>query len=143
MAVLIVEDNVDLAESMRMLLELHGCRARVFLNANDLLERAGSVEPGDILVTDYYLPDLNGVELIRRVRKQQPRMQAVLLTGSREEAIQQAARRLGGCAVLYKPVEFAELRAHIDAHSAAVEPADVELPPPEELRRGNRPRPAK
>jgi DNA-binding response OmpR family regulator len=141
-AVLIVEDNADLAESMRMLLELHGCRARVFLNANDLIEREGSVEPGDILVTDYYLPDLNGVELIRRMRKRHPRLQALLLTGSREDAIQLAARRLGGCGVLYKPVEFAELRAHIDAHGDA-HAADAGLRPPEASRRGSRPRPAK
>lgn len=109
MTVLIVEDNADLAESMRMLLELHRCRTRVFLNATDLLEREASVEAGDILVTDYYLPDLNGVELIRRLRQRQPRLTALLLTGSREEAIQKAARRLGACDVLYKPVEFAEL----------------------------------
>jgi two-component system phosphoglycerate transport system response regulator PgtA len=115
MKIHLVEDNPDMLESLRLLLELRGYRVKTYLRALDLLEATGAeaVEPGDIVVSDYYLPDMNGVELMRRVRDHQPRVRTVLLTGSREQDIAAAARKLRDCTVLYKPLDFEALERGI------------------------------
>ena len=94
-------------ESMRMLLELRGYTVRTYLRALDLLDEVHRVRADDIVVSDYYLPDMNGVELLKRIRFERPRVRAVLLTGSREVGVMKAVRAsISDCTVLYKPVDF-------------------------------------
>jgi DNA-binding NtrC family response regulator len=107
--VILVEDNADLVESMRALLELHGHEARCYLTASELLDDLGGVGEDDLVVSDYYLPDLNGVELLKRIRAERPRVRAILLTGSREDGIRSAAKSIPGCGLLFKPLDYASL----------------------------------
>jgi len=117
MKIHLVEDNPDMLESLRMLLELRGYRVRAYLRALDLVDALASVEAEDVVVSDYYLPDMNGVELLRRLRTRHPHLRAVLLTGSREEEIAASAQTLRNCTVLYKPLDFDALeRGMFDLH---------------------------
>jgi DNA-binding NtrC family response regulator len=117
--VVLVEDNPDLVESMRVLLELNGCTVRTFFRARDLLDWA-ALGPDHIVVTDYYLPDMNGVELIRQLRRRHPRLRVMLVTGSREELILKSARSIANCELLFKPVDCEDLcRRFIDRLEAA------------------------
>jgi DNA-binding NarL/FixJ family response regulator len=102
----LVEDNADLAASMRMLLELRGYDIVCHLNAQGLLERAAELDDGDVVISDYYLPDLNGIELLKRIRAQRPSVKAILLTGSREQGIVDAALAIPGCRVEFKPLDY-------------------------------------
>jgi DNA-binding response OmpR family regulator len=56
---------------------------------------------------------MNGVELLKRVRQSEPGVRSLLLTGSREEHVRQAASAVPDCDILYKPVDFATLEAHL------------------------------
>jgi DNA-binding NtrC family response regulator len=107
--VILVEDNADLVESMRVLLQLHGHEAKCYLTASELLADLGGIGEQDLVVSDYYLPDLNGVELLKRVRAERPGVKAILLTGSREDGIVKAAQSIPGCCVLFKPLEYESL----------------------------------
>jgi DNA-binding NtrC family response regulator len=109
MKLVLVEDNADLAASMRLLLELRGYDIVCYLNAQALLERIGELEDGDVVISDYYLPDLNGIELLKRVRGYRPAVKAILLTGSREQGIVDAARAIPGCRVEFKPLDYEAL----------------------------------
>jgi DNA-binding NtrC family response regulator len=111
MKILLVEDNVDLAESMEALLMLQGHVARSFLTSRELLDAPDCIDSADLVITDYYLPDLNGVELIKRLRARRPGLQAMLLTGSRESSIVKAASQIAGCGLLHKPLDTDELDA--------------------------------
>jgi DNA-binding NtrC family response regulator len=113
--VILVEDNADLVESMRALLQLHGHEAECYLTASQLLDNLGRVGERDLVVSDYYLPDLNGVELLKRVRAERPGVKAILLTGSREDGIVKAAQAIPGCDVLFKPLEYESLARSIRA----------------------------
>jgi DNA-binding NtrC family response regulator len=107
--VLLVEDNADLVESMRTLLELHGHETKGYLNAAALLGDVASIGADDLVVSDYYLPDLNGVELLKRIRAERPGIKAILLTGSREDGIVRAAQSIPRCGILFKPLEYEAL----------------------------------
>jgi DNA-binding NtrC family response regulator len=115
MKLVLVEDNADFAESMRMLLEMRGYEVRCYLSGREFLRHAHSLDDDDVLISDYYLPDLNGIELVKRVRAERPRVKVILLTGSREESIVQAARQIPECRVEYKPLDYESLDRSIRA----------------------------
>jgi len=58
----------------------------------------------DIVVTDQVMPSLGGLELIRRIKALEPRLQAVLCTGYGEAADEESALKAGADAYVRKPV---------------------------------------
>ena len=106
-------------ESLRMLLELRGYEVRTYLRALDLVDGLPGVSSEDVVISDYYLPDMNGVALLRRVREDQPRVRGLLLTGSREHDIAASAQALQKCMVLYKPLDIDSLERSIRQLKAA------------------------
>lgn len=124
MKIHLIEDNADMLEALRMLLDLRGYRVRTYLRALDLLDALAGVGPDDIIVSDYYLPDLNGVQLLKQVRVRHPGVRAVLLTGSRENDIASLAHGVPECTVLYKPVDFDALERGLFAFDTPPGPAE-------------------
>jgi CheY-like chemotaxis protein len=66
--VLVVDDNLGLAENLAELVELRGHSAVVATSAEAALAEA-SAHPPDVLVTDYRLPGMSGAGLVRRLRE--------------------------------------------------------------------------
>ncbi|MDZ4718518.1 MAG: response regulator [Roseiflexaceae bacterium] len=64
----------------------------------------------DLIITDYHMPGMTGIELIEQVRKRQIRMPIILMTAYNTPEVQIAARRLGVDHALTKPVSIALLR---------------------------------
>ena len=113
MKVVLVDDNADFVVSMRTLLELRGYDVRAYMTAQEFLHDVGELTEDDLLLTDYYLPDLNGIEVIRRARARRPGLRAILLTGSREDSVMRAARAIRDCRVEYKPLPYEALEQGI------------------------------
>jgi CheY-like chemotaxis protein len=114
--VLVVDDNVDAAETLQMFLELSGCLARVAHSAAEALEVLDQFQP-QVALFDIGLPDMNGYELARRVR-QRPGGDNLLLiaaTGWGQEADKQLAFAAGFDHHLTKPIDFDKLRALLAA----------------------------
>lgn len=72
-----------------------------------------SVQEPDILLTDYSLPGMNGVELIRKAKILHPAMKAVLLSMHDEPSIVREAIKLGVNGYLLKNIQQAELKEAI------------------------------
>lgn len=108
-----VEDDADLCSGWEDLFDLLGYGVDCYNRSLDALGEPGAIRGCDLLITDYYLPDLNGVELIRRCRALRPSLPAILLTGSKEDTVLSAARLLEHCRVLHKPVNIEELDQQI------------------------------
>ncbi|GFO53780.1 response regulator [Geomonas sp. Red276] len=68
-----------------------------------------------MLITDFEMPEMTGVELAARVRQRYPDLPVVMVTGSRLAEIAGPAAEAGVCRVLPKPVNFREFMAAIDA----------------------------
>jgi len=65
--ILIVDDNVDVAEGLREVLEVAGHAATIATDAVEALELAGAVVP-DVIISDIELPVMDGYELAVRLR---------------------------------------------------------------------------
>lgn len=65
--ILIVDDEADIAETLRMFVELHGYRVFVALDGREGLSTAIAEHP-DLVVTDLMMPKMNGRQLIEALR---------------------------------------------------------------------------
>lgn len=109
--VLIVDDNVDAAETLRMVLELEGHRVEAAYGAADGLEAVDRFEP-DVVLLDIGLPETDGYEVARSIR-QRPHGQRIALyalTGWAQEEDRQRAFEAGFDEHLTKPVDMETLR---------------------------------
>ena len=112
---MLVDDNVDAANTLAMLLEMQGYEVSVAYRAQDALERATQEAPG-IFLLDIGLPDMDGYELARRLRAQPATSQAVLiaLTGYGQAQDRERSKRAGFDHHLVKPVEIERLSALLE-----------------------------
>ncbi len=118
--VLVVDDNVDAAASLEMLLRLLGCEA---VTANDGLEGvclAGSYRP-DIVMMDIGMPKLNGYDACRRIRGEPwgKDLRIVALTGWGTEEDQRKAAEAGFDRHFTKPVSPQDLESLLAETPAA------------------------
>ena len=79
-AILFVDDHEVLARLSCEILQMHGYRAEYAYNGKDALAKFES-EKFDMLVTDYRMEDMNGLELAKLVRQQAPELPVVIVTG--------------------------------------------------------------
>lgn len=115
----LVEDNQDLCESWVELLELEGHCVKTFLDGSSLLEDHRALLWCDALVTDYYLPDVNGIELIGRARQLREDLPAILLSGVRDRSVIDLLHKLPHSMYLPKPADPDDLLAALASVAAA------------------------
>jgi PAS domain S-box-containing protein len=110
--VLLVDDNVDAANTLALLLELQGYRVAVEYDARAALARAEREAPQACLL-DIGLPDIDGYELARRLRALPATANATLiaLTGYGQDQDRSRSRRAGFDHHLVKPVQIEQLTA--------------------------------
>jgi signal transduction histidine kinase/CheY-like chemotaxis protein len=110
MRILVVDDNVDAADSIAVLLTIDGFEARSVHSAAAALEAAESFEPRIVLL-DIGLPLMDGYEVAQRLRAKIPpdRMRIVALSGYGQPADRERATQAGFDEYLVKPVEPATL----------------------------------
>jgi CheY-like chemotaxis protein len=110
--ILLVEDNADAAEAQQMLLELLGHRVRVARNATVALDAVRAEVP-EVALIDIGLPDIDGYELVKRLREQpgMERTTFVAMTGYGRVEDKQHAIAAGFHFHLTKPVDQHRLQA--------------------------------
>jgi two-component system response regulator HydG len=110
---LIVDDAVDLAESIARDLEQAGFDAEIADGGAVALERFGK-EPSDVVVTDLRMKGVDGLELLDGVRRIDPAVPVIIMTGfgGIESAVE--AMRRGAFHYLTKPFDLEVLRALVE-----------------------------
>ena len=119
--VLVVDDNLDSAETMSILLDLMGHDTRLAHDGLEALDVARSFRP-DVVLLDIGLPKLNGYEVCKRLREQLLDGQDVVvvaLTGWGQAEDQRRSKEAGFDGHLVKPVEPAKLEELIAGLSVA------------------------
>lgn len=114
--VLIVDDNVDAANTLSMMLQMDGHSTEVAHGSLDALERISQFGPS-IAVLDIGLPDVDGYELARRIQqlKLHVKPRLIALTGYGQPDDRERAFAAGFDAHLAKPVKFEVLLQNISA----------------------------
>lgn len=108
--VLVIDDNPDITESLLMALELLGYEAKSANDGFKGIELASSFLP-EIILLDIGLPNLNGYEVARLIRKESwsKEMTLIAVTGWGHPEDQENAIKAGFDLHLTKPIDFEEL----------------------------------
>ncbi len=104
--VLAVDDNKTNRVILHEILKNFGCIADVFETATEALQAIQSSEKGkyDIIISDFFMPVINGYEFLKEVRKTNP-IPAVVLTSVGAWGEKDVFKQLGNIAYLSKPVK--------------------------------------
>lgn len=106
--VLIVEDEPFVGELVREILDIHGFEGAHVLNGKDGIDRAHQWKP-DAIVLDLMLPDVDGFEVCRTLRRAEAAPAVVMLTGMHAHADRRRGFEAGADRFLTKPFRPEEL----------------------------------
>lgn len=106
--VLMVDDEEDFVKTLAERMQMRDLDSDVALSGEAALQIVEDQVP-DVMVLDLKMPGIDGMEVLRRVRKAYPQVQVVILTGHGSEKDEAEARRLGAFAYLQKPVDIEKL----------------------------------
>jgi CheY-like chemotaxis protein len=106
--ILIVDDNVGLAENIAEILEMEGHSTTVAASAEEALTKATPLPSPDVLVTDYRLPGISGTTLVRRLQEMGLHVRAIVISAYTDEKTMEDARSAGADFVA-KPVDLKAL----------------------------------
>jgi DNA-binding response OmpR family regulator len=126
---LVVEDDETIGAALTTGLRAHGHAVSWHRTARGAMSAVNG-RGFDLVLLDLGLPDLDGVELCRRIRAAQPGTVIVMLTARAEEMDVVVGLEAGADDYLTKPFRFGELLARVRAHlrrSATLPPADAVL----------------
>lgn len=117
--VLVVDDDMRVARiNAAYVAKVPGFR--VVAQAHSAAEALARLDthPVDLILLDHYLPDENGLDLVRRLRQLGHRTDVIMVTAARDLATVQNAMRLGALQYLVKPFTFAGLRTRLEAYGS-------------------------
>lgn len=108
--IMVVDDNVDAAETLSQLLQLSGYETIISKDGKSALEKVADLAP-DVLILDIGLPDMDGYQLAQQLRKIKSTSNSTLiaLTGYGQAHDKASALAAGFNHHLVKPVDFKEL----------------------------------
>ncbi|PYS46334.1 MAG: DNA-binding response regulator [Acidobacteria bacterium] len=116
--VLIIEDDADIAESLRYNLERDGLQTRLAATGEQGLAEALKGQPApSLIILDLMLPGMSGTDLCRRLRREPAtrRTPIIMLTAKASEADRVAGLDLGADDYITKPFSVRELLARVRA----------------------------
>jgi CheY-like chemotaxis protein len=116
--VLVVDDERDNANSIVTLLQLWGHEAEAAYSGEDALSKALVLDP-DVVLIDIVMPDMNGFDVAKELRRICPRAKFLALTGFTQADIVRRSRDAGFAKVLIKSATARELKEAVDTECAA------------------------
>ena len=105
MKVLLVDDEEEFVKALAERLKMRDLRSDTVLDGEEALSYVEDQEP-DVMVLDLKMPGIDGMEVLRQVRKAYPNIQVIILTGHGSEKDEEEAKRLGAFDYLEKPVNL-------------------------------------
>jgi DNA-binding NtrC family response regulator len=106
--VLFVDDEEDFVRTMAERMEMRELGGEVALSGQQALQMLEDDVP-DVMVLDLRMPDIDGMEVLRRVKKTFPQIEVIIMTGHGSDEDEEEARRLGAFDYLRKPVDIDQL----------------------------------
>lgn len=123
--VLLIEDEPVLAKNIRAYLIRYEYEVRIAHTAEAGLAELYAFKP-DIIVLDYNLPGMNGMEALAKIRAIDPKIKVVMMTGYGNIDLAVKAMRSGACHFITKPIAVGKLRQILE-EVAQVEQRDQSL----------------
>jgi DNA-binding response OmpR family regulator len=106
--ILIVDDEPTVAESIRDHLLRRGYTVDLAFSADDALIAIRQVSR-DLVLLDSAMPQIDGVEALRRIRALDASVAVIIVTDCAEKSLERETSKLGACDHVMKPIDFADL----------------------------------
>lgn len=122
----VIDDHYDVLEMLKHHLINDGYEVKIFFNAVDALKYI-NMDNTDLVVTDWMLPEMDGLELCRNLKMSQSTQDIplVMLTGKNEEIDAVTALEVGAEDYLPKPIRMRELLSRIKKILKRSSPEDI------------------
>mgnify|MGYP001612051435 CR=1 FL=1 len=118
--VLIVDDEVQLAEIYRAVLQSAGAKVKVAYDAADAVDLIESFSP-DVIVSDIRMPEVRGDELLVALSSYDPHLPVILVTGMDRAKISIPKESQNLFHLLHKPIEYDQLIRAVQSAFSLVE----------------------
>lgn len=119
--VMLVDDEEEFVTTLSERIQMRDFNSSVAFTGEQALQIVDDQIP-DVMVLDLKMPGIEGMEVLRRVKKAYPQVQVIILTGHGSEQDRKEALSLGAFGYLQKPVQIDELaRQIINAHKSGTE----------------------
>jgi len=129
--VIVVDDDEAVRQSLKFALELEGMAVRLY-ESGDALLADSELPTSGCLVVDYYMPTMNGVELMDRLHRRLVNLPAILITARATDDMRTRAACSGFSQVIEKPLEDSTLldsiRDVLNAPTCAARPDLRDIP---------------
>jgi two-component system, NtrC family, response regulator AtoC len=111
--ILIIDDEAPSREALVLLLKNAGHDVRGAGSGTEAFKLLAE-ESCDIIITDLFLPDLNGIDILKQVKSESPAIEVILITGHASAETAVRAMKEGAFDYITKPLNFDELRIIVD-----------------------------
>jgi len=126
--VLVVDDEERIRSSLRGILSDEGFRVVDTGNAPSVMDLIARESPAIVLL-DVWMPEMDGIELLRRIKSEQPRVPVIMISGHANIQSAVAATKLGAADFIQKPFSVSGLLASIaralEGDSAGPDPSSA------------------
>ena len=124
--VVLVDDEIAYIDLLQQLLSEHlACPVRGFTRPTDALRALPELNVG-LIITDYQMPDMNGLQFIAEVQKQDPTIPAVMITAYLLKFTQRELSKVPSLkAVVRKPFKWKTLAEHVVKYWPDIHPPEV------------------
>lgn len=136
--IMLVDDEKEFVHTLSERLKTRDLDSSIAYDGEQALDMIEHEEP-DVIVLDLMMPGIDGIETLRRVKKNHPKVEVIILTGHGSYEEKQQAEELGAYAYLRKPVDIDILaRVMREAYSGTGKSAHARQPDPDDRRDGDK-----
>jgi len=105
---LLVDDEENFVNTLAERMKMRDVPSKVVYSGEAALEVVKTQEP-DVMILDLRMPGIDGMEVLRKVRATNPKVQIIILTGHGTDLDEEEARKLGAFHYHKKPIDIDEL----------------------------------
>ena len=106
--ILIIDDDPTICIMLQGLLNKKGFESEIAFSANEGLKKFGSFKP-NLVISDFRLPDINGLDLLKKLKSLSPHMPVIIMTSYAEIRTAVNAIKLGAYEYVTKPLNPEEI----------------------------------
>lgn len=106
--IIIVEDEEELRENLKDLLEFKGYRIIAYGSGEEILENIDALN-ADLVLLDHQLPGVNGIDVLLKIKEIKPDIPVALVTASCQKETFESARNGGAMRIIAKPYSPADM----------------------------------
>jgi len=119
---LVVDDEIDICDFVKNFFEERNYTVFTALNGSEALRIARKEKPNLILL-DIKMKEMDGIETLKKVREFDKDVKVLMVTAMEDQKNMIAARKLGACEYITKPLVLEDLEAKVSSHVKEVKHA--------------------